>query len=139
MSVVIIRITSTIISSEDSDQPKHPCRLIKLYCPPEDALATKMCHPKTLIRLHGCPGWSEPSMGAHSVLLEMLCPCALSLYLALCQHKIIILNVIYGPAAVKKDIGTYANSEDPDQPAHPRSLVRIFTVRLHNIWTVLRI
>ena len=26
-----------------------------------------------------------------------------------------------------------ANSEDPDLSAHPRSLIRVFVVRLHNI------
>ena len=36
-------------------------------------------------------------------------------------------------AAEKLDIRTYANSKDPDHPAHPRSPVRVFAVRLHNI------
>ena len=39
---------------------------------------------------------------------------------------------IYGPAAGISDLRTYANSEDSDQPGHPRSLVRIIAVRLHN-------
>ena len=42
-------------------------------------------------------------------------------------------------AAEKRDLRTYANSEDPDQTAHPRSLVRTFAVRLHNIGTLLKI
>ena len=33
-----------------------------------------------------------------------------------------------GPAAEKRDIEIYASSEDPDQHAHPRSLVRILAV-----------
>ena len=41
--------------------------------------------------------------------------------------------------AEKRDHRTYAESEDPDQPAHPRSLVRSFTVRLNNIGIVLKI
>ena len=28
----------------------------------------------------------------------------------------------------------YANSECPDQPAHPRSLIRAITICLHNHW-----
>ena len=42
-----------------------------------------------------------------------------------------VLNVYeIGPAAEKRDLRTYANSEDPDQTVHPRSLVKIFAVRL---------
>ena len=37
--------------SEDSDQPGHP---------------PSKCTAKTLIRVGGCPGWSESSVGAHS-------------------------------------------------------------------------
>ena len=39
----------------------------------------------------------------------------------------------------KRDLRTYANSEDPDQPAHLRSLVRIFAIRLHNIGILLKL
>ena len=39
----------------------------------------------------------------------------------------------YGRAAFKRDLRTYTSSEDPDQPAHPLRLFRIFAVRLHNI------
>ena len=38
---------------------------------------------KTLIRLYGCAGWSESSLGTHAILLDMLCynvyPCKLQL------------------------------------------------------------
>ena len=44
-----------------------------------------------------------------------------------------------GLAAEKKGLRTYANIVDPDQTAHPRSLVRIFAVRLHSIVTLLKI
>ena len=44
--------------------------------------------------------------------------------------------IIYGPAAEKEDLRIYAKSEDTDQPAYPRSLVRIFADRLHNIGTL---
>ena len=40
-------------------------------------------------------------------------------------------------AVEKRDLRTYANSEDPDHLAHPHSLVGIFAVSLHNIETLL--
>ena len=43
---------------------------------------------------------------------------------------------IFGPAAEKRDLRTYANSEDPVQTAHPRSLDWIFAVRLYSIGLV---
>ena len=36
-------------------------------------------------------------------------------------------------------LGTYAGSEDPDQPARLRSLIRVFTPRLRNHWILLNI
>ena len=45
----------------------------------------------------------------------------------------------FGPAAEKRDLRSYTNSEDQEQPAHPRSLVWISAVRLHNIGTLLKI
>ena len=45
--------------SEDSDQPGHPPSLIRVF-------AGRMKKAKALIRLGGCPGWSEASLGAHS-------------------------------------------------------------------------
>ena len=62
-------------SSEDSDEPGHPPSLISLRCPngkkswgPE--LPTERT-AKALIRLGGCPGWSESSLGAHAILLVL--------------------------------------------------------------------
>ena len=66
---------------EDSDQPWHPPRLIRvlawasaqsdqsLCCALNGKVRTQaffMRTAKTLIRLGGCPGWSESSLGAHS-------------------------------------------------------------------------
>ena len=36
----------------------------------------------------------------------------------------------------KTCLWVYADSEGPDQPAHPRSLIRAFIVRLKNHWIV---
>ena len=57
--------------SEDSDQPGHPPRLIGVF-----AVRMKkswvLCYPlsaqRRLIRLSGCPGWSEFSLGAYAIL-----------------------------------------------------------------------
>ena len=38
------------------------------------------------------------------------------------------LLCIYGPHHAKKCLRVYAKSEGPDQPAHPRSQIRAFTV-----------
>ena len=31
---------------------------------------------------------------------------------------------------------TYANSVDPDQPVHSRNIIRIYSIRLHQIYKV---
>ena len=51
----------------------------------------------------------------------------------------LILRFLDEPAAGKRDLKTYAKSKDPDQTVHPRSLVRIFAVRPHNMGTLLKI
>ena len=57
--------------SEDSDQPGHPPSLISQHCPPEAKVGPKLPierTAKTLIRLGGCPGWSESSLGTKVIL-----------------------------------------------------------------------
>ena len=47
-----------------------------VHCLQEDALGSLLpikCTAKTLIRLGGCPGWSESSLGAHANLLVLSC------------------------------------------------------------------
>ena len=59
------RLRSTWTSTQ-SDQ--------SLRCPPEESLGPKLPitrTAKTLIRLSGCPGWSESSLGAHATLLVL--------------------------------------------------------------------
>ena len=58
--------------SEVSDQPGHPPSLITVFA----VWRTKhllMRTAKTLIRLRGCSGWSESSLGAHAMLLVLSC------------------------------------------------------------------
>ena len=55
--------------SENSDQPGHPPNLIRVFptrMKKAWVLSYPLCTVKTLIRLGGCPGWSESSLGAHS-------------------------------------------------------------------------
>ena len=52
--------------SEDSDQPGHPPSLIRVFAVRSRTQAFFMRATKTLIRLGGCPGWSESSLGANS-------------------------------------------------------------------------
>ena len=56
-------------ASEDSDQPGHPPSLIRVfYVRMKKAwvLSYPLSAQRRLIRLGGCPGWSESSLGAHS-------------------------------------------------------------------------
>ena len=43
-------------------------------------------------------------------------------------------QISYGPHEVKMYLCACADSEDPDQTAHPRSLIRVFAVRLKTPW-----
>ena len=61
---------SDCVPSEDSDQPVHPPSLISLRCALNEYLRTQaffMRTAKTLIRQGRCPGWSESSLGAHTI------------------------------------------------------------------------
>ena len=64
----------TCVPSEDSDQPGHPPSLISLHCALNGYLRTKaffMRTAKTLIKLGGCPGWSESLLGTHAISLVL--------------------------------------------------------------------
>ena len=69
--------------SEDSDQPGHSPSLIRVFTvrmkkakilsyplSAQRRLRSAWASAKTLIRLGGCPGWSESSLGAHAILLN---------------------------------------------------------------------
>ena len=58
--------------SEDSDLPGHPPSLISLRCSHQESLCPFLpieCTANTLIRLGGCPGWSESSLGTVILLV----------------------------------------------------------------------
>ena len=76
MSLCITKPTKWCASSEDSDQAGHPTSQISLRCPREERLGSLLSferRAKTLIRLGGCPGWSESSLGAQVILLVLSC------------------------------------------------------------------
>ena len=55
--------------SEDSDQPGHPASLIRVFAvrlKKAWVLSYPLSTQRKLIRLGGCLGWSESSLGAHS-------------------------------------------------------------------------
>ena len=76
------KITSA--TSENSDQSAHPCSLVRVFA--WRSLCNQwpnasFCGQRRLIRLCGCPGWSESSLGAHVILLVL--SCFRSIYLVL--------------------------------------------------------
>ena len=66
----------TCAPSEDSDQPGHSPSLIRVFtgCLKKLwVLSYPLSAQRRLIRLGGCPGWSESSLGAHVILLVLSC------------------------------------------------------------------
>ena len=58
--------------SEYSDQPGHPPSLIRVFAVRMKkawVLSFPLSAQRRLIRLGGCPGWSESSLGAYAILL----------------------------------------------------------------------
>ena len=60
----------TYAPSEDSDQPGHPPIVIRVFAVRMKkvwVLSCPLSAQRRLIRLGGCPGWSEYSLGAQSL------------------------------------------------------------------------
>ena len=60
--------------SENSDQPQHLPSLIRFFAVHMKkpwALSYSLSAQRRLVRLGGCPGWSESSLGAHAILLVL--------------------------------------------------------------------
>ena len=66
---------TTCVLSEDSDQPGHPPSLIRVFAV-HMKKALVLSYPLSaqwrLIRLGGCSGWSESSLGGRTVTLLVL-------------------------------------------------------------------
>ena len=78
-----------------------------------------MLSVKILIRLCNCAGWSESSLGAHARWYVFWCYDTYELR-----------------PAHDKTYKAAAPSEDSDQPGHPPSLIRVFTVRIKKAWVI---
>ena len=74
-------LKKSCVPSEDSDQPVHLPSLIRVFAvrmKKHWVLSNPLsaCTVKTLIRLAGCPGWSEFSLGTHQfvgfVMLQLI-------------------------------------------------------------------
>ena len=64
----------TCAPSEDSVQPGHPPSLIRVFAvriKKAWVLSYPLSAQRRLIRLGGCTGWSESSLGAHAILLVL--------------------------------------------------------------------
>ena len=60
--------------SEDSDQPGHLpslIRVVTVHSMGSWRPKLSSCGQRRLIRLGGCPGWSESLLGAHTILLVL--------------------------------------------------------------------
>ena len=123
--------------SEDADQPRHPHSLISLCCALKVNTRPQrffMRTTKTLIRLGGCPGWSE-SAGhtGHFVLLQLISydyifSMSKSVFSCVMLHWTSYIQSINEPLHGKTNKMTCAPSEDSDQPGHPPSLISVFAV-----------
>ena len=148
----------TCAPSEDSDQSGHAPSLISIHYALYGELRTRffMWTVKTLIRLGGCPGGSESSLGAQFILLVLLWTgsnaiwdesggkgpyhCAVSDPLNIMRsarsHSSSQAYSIIWAATWQNQQSDCAPSEDSDQPGHPPSLIRVFAVRMKKTWVL---
>ena len=81
--------------SKDSDQPGHLPSLIRVFAVRLKklwVLSYPLSSQKRLIRLGGCPGWSESSLGTHAIFLVL--SCSNSFFL---KKKVLITERIFLP------------------------------------------
>ena len=67
---------TAFVPSEDSDQPGHSPRLIRVFVVRSMGSwgpNVSSCGQRRLIRLRGCTGWSVSSLGAIAILLVLSC------------------------------------------------------------------
>ena len=79
---------SECVPSEDSDQPGHPPSLIRNFAvrmKKPSVLDYSLSAQRRLIRLGGCPGWSESSLGTHS--FSWFCHVAAHIMFGCCQNR----------------------------------------------------
>ena len=69
----------TCAPREDSDQPRHPPSLIRVFAvcmKKPSVLSYPLGAQQRLWSLGGCPGWSKSSLGAQAILLVLSCSCS---------------------------------------------------------------
>ena len=85
---------------------------------------------KTLIRLGACPGWSESSLGTHS--LCWFCHVEAQIYFGYFSRNLsgfanFVCHCRWATSWENLFL-PYANNKGADQPAHPRSLISAFVI-----------
>ena len=83
-----------------------------------------------LIRLSKCPGWSESSLGAHAILLVLLCLGSLSITVQASSKR--DCEEQFESHHEKTCLLPYANNKGTSQPAgpaHPHSMISVIVVR----------
>ena len=100
---------------------------------------------KTLIRLGGCPGWSESLLGTHAILLVLSC-CSLiqktiennqtSKTVQCCNYPRICTMWFYHKVMCPKDADRMANSLDPVQTSSDLGLLSLHIPFCQNLRTI---
>ena len=107
-------------SNVDSNQPVHSRSVIRVFVVRIKKLCTlgyPNCVQRILIRLRECAGWSVSSLGAY-VRKYVFWRCGS------------YVPVIWAVSWEKSPYHTYADNKDPDRPAYPGILARVFVVHL---------
>ena len=152
---------------EDLDQPGHPPSLIRVFAVHMNkawVLSYPVSTQRRLIRLDGCPGWSESSLGGQVILLVLSCTGWLDFDVCFmgsqwqklstwgqrrlwsdwvhaqteCPGRSVSLlatQVIWA-SAWQNQQNDCEPYEDLDQPGHPPSLIRVFAVRMNKAWVL---
>ena len=93
---------------------------------------------KILIRLGGCPGWSQSSLGAHAILL-VLSWGGSNLFEFWNTHILPNFFSYFNwnmSRCTTKPTKLRVPSKDADQPGHLPSLIRVFTVHMKKHWAL---
>ena len=157
----------TCAPCEDLDQPGNLPSLIRVFAVRMNkawVFSYPLSAQPRLIRLDGCPGWSESSLGGQVSLLVLLCTgwsvfdvCFMGSQWQIlstwrqrrlwsdwvhgqteCPGRSVYLlatQVIWA-SAWQNQQSDCAPCEDLDQPGHPPSLIRVFAVRMNKAWVL---
>ena len=96
------------------------------------------------IRLGGCPGWSESSLGAHAILLVLsrggsfmknvsihyVCVTDIELFIDIVLQQLKVGSTVCEPRHDKICLREFPTRPDPNWPAQPQKLARVLKFRL---------